>query len=139
MEGRAREAEQNFRNLHHQSSIEIQNLSHQNQELARQVNEMNMVFRQNQSSEELKAELDSVKAAHAAELANLHSQIGLRQKEVGALKQQVQEVHSQLEAAEGQKESLASELSKSKDISKSLESKVSALEQDATKHMPGKK
>ena len=95
LEGRAREAEQNFRNLHHQSSIEIQNLSHQNEALARQVNEMQMLLHSRQNpTDELKAELESAKQTHAAELNNLHSQIGMRTKEIAQLKQQVHRNHN---------------------------------------------
>jgi len=132
-----REAEQNFRNFSHQSNYEIQNLGQQNEQLARQVNEFQMVLRSRQQtaeeSQELKAELDNAKAAHSAEINSLHSQIGHRSNEVAQLKQQAQELRSQLDAAEAAKDAMSKELAKANCHSQDLESKVNAIQQDNTK------
>ena len=49
------------------------------------------------------------------------------------MKQQLQELRGQYEAAEGQKDAMSKELNKANSFSKDLESKVTALEEGNTK------
>jgi len=129
-----REAEQNFRNLSQHSSYEIQNLSHQKDQFALQVSELQMMIRSRSSADdEIKAELEAAKAAHASEVNNLHSQINHRSSEINQLKQQMDQLRGQLESSEGQKEVMSQELNKANNHSKDLESKVNAMQEDNTK------
>merc|ERR1719376_242949 len=129
-----REAEQNFRNLSQHSSYEIQNLSHQKDQFALQVSELQMMIRSRSSADdEIKAELEAAKAAHASEVNNLHSQINHRSSEINQLKEQMDQLRGQLESSEGQKEVMSQELNKANNHSKDLESKVNAMQEDNTK------
>jgi len=126
-----REAEQNFMNLNQHSSYEISNLSHQKDQFARQVNELQMMIRsRSNADDEIKAELG---AAHASEINNLHSQINLRSSEASQLKKQLDQLRSQLESSEGQKEIMSQELNKANNHSNELESKLNAMQEDNTK------
>jgi len=124
------EAEQAFANLNHRQSYDISNLTQQNHELVRQIQELNShvaVFRSRPAPEDVKAELEQ---AHSNQLNELHSQLSHRTNELASMKQQVQELQSKMQGSEGAKDAMSIELSKAKEQAISLEQQCSVLQQN---------